>query len=308
MDELKNDLRFALRTLGKSPGFTLVVVLTLALGIGANTAIFTLMDQVLLRSLPVKDPAAARGPRRPGRVLGVDPNHSDTLTPFPPDVRGLRDQNDVFAGVIGRLHRARSTSPRQPDRQRPATSSRATSSRCWASSPPSGASSRPTTTGPRAPTPWWCSSHGFWKRRFAADPKIVGQTVHVNSHPMTVVGVAAPGLPRGRGRRRRLDVYVPLMMQAQVIPDLEARPRRLAHPVAHRDGPSQGRGLAAEQARGGHRTSSTASSSGGPQAFRDQVRARSGRRSGEEARLPEARRRGDSRGLRDQSRDSARSC
>ncbi len=82
MDDLRQDLRFALRTLVKSPGFTLVVVVTLALGIGANTAIFTLMDQVMLRALPVREPDRLVVLDGPGAFSGSSHNHSDSLIPL----------------------------------------------------------------------------------------------------------------------------------------------------------------------------------------------------------------------------------
>jgi hypothetical protein len=101
MDELRQDLRFALRTLAKSPGFTLIVVLTLGLGIGANTAIFTLMDQVMLRALPVQDPERLVVLDGPGSFSGSSHNHSDIMTPLShPMFEHLRDQNTVFAGVL----------------------------------------------------------------------------------------------------------------------------------------------------------------------------------------------------------------
>ena len=119
MDDLRQDLRFALRTLAKSPGFTLVVVLTLALGIGANTAIFTLMDQVLLRALPVREPERLVVLDGPGAFSGSSHNHSDTLIPLShPMFERLRDQNTVFAGVLAHYTAPVHLTVGPPDRQR----------------------------------------------------------------------------------------------------------------------------------------------------------------------------------------------
>src|SRR5438093_441047 len=80
--DLAQDLRYALRTLAARPGFTLVVVVTLALGIGANTAIFTLMDQVLFRLLPASDAGRLVVVDAPGPGSGQMHNHFGTLTPL----------------------------------------------------------------------------------------------------------------------------------------------------------------------------------------------------------------------------------
>src|SRR5688572_13119748 len=94
MDRLRHDVRFALRSFAKSPGFTAVVVITLALGIGANAAIFGLMDQVMFRLLPVADPGRLVVIDAPGPFSGRSSSQSDTLTPVSqPMYEGLRDQN-----------------------------------------------------------------------------------------------------------------------------------------------------------------------------------------------------------------------
>jgi len=221
MDELQHDLRFALRTLAKSPGFALVVILTLALGIGANTAIFTLMDQVMLRLLPVEDPGRLVVMDGPGAFSGSTHSHSNSLTPLShPMFEHLRDQNTVFSGVIANftvpLHL---TVGSQTDNVNGDLVS-GTFFDVLGVKPAAGRLL--TADDDRTPGghPVVVLGHGFWSRRFAADPAIVGRTVSVNSHPMTVVGVAAPGF-QGVEVGQSIDVYVPIMMQAQVIPTWE---------------------------------------------------------------------------------------
>src|SRR3954453_14251227 len=100
MNGFAQDVRYALRTLIKSPGFTVVVVLTLALGIGANTAIFSLTDQLLLRLLPVKSPEQLVVLAGPGQFSGRTFNSGTFSYPM---YRDFRDRNTVFDGVIARF-------------------------------------------------------------------------------------------------------------------------------------------------------------------------------------------------------------
>ena len=98
-------LRYTLRALLKSPSFTLVAILSLAFGIGANTAIFTLLDQVLLRSLPVQAPEQLRVLQFTGADEGSLRSREDSGLYFSyPMYRDLRDRNTVFSGMIATLH------------------------------------------------------------------------------------------------------------------------------------------------------------------------------------------------------------
>src|SRR5687768_7380897 len=100
MSTFIQDVRYAVRTLGRTPGFSLVVIFTLGLGIGANTAIFSLMDQVLLRLLPVKNPRELVQLDGPGPFSGRTMNARTFSYPAYVD---LRDRNDVFTGLIARF-------------------------------------------------------------------------------------------------------------------------------------------------------------------------------------------------------------
>src|SRR5687767_15452242 len=99
MSTFSQDVRYAFRTLARAPGFSFVVILTLALGIGANTAIFSLMDQVLLRLLPVKNPRELVQLDGPGTFRGRTTNERTFSHPM---YRDLRDRNDAFSGLVAR--------------------------------------------------------------------------------------------------------------------------------------------------------------------------------------------------------------
>ena len=218
MDELRINIRQALRSFAKNPAFTAVVVLTLALGIGANTAIFSLMDQVLLRLLPVKDPDRLVILQGPGPFSGRASSHSNTLqTMSHPMFEHLREQNTVFSGVLAEytasihLGEGGQTDDVHGD---------LVSGSYFETLGLHPALGRLfTRDDDRVPGghPVVVLGHGFWTRRFASDRGVVGRSLRVNDTPMTVIGVAPPGF-HGIEVGGSVDVYVPLAMQQQVLP------------------------------------------------------------------------------------------
>jgi predicted permease len=201
------DIRYAFRMLAKNPAFACVVVLTLALGIGANAAIFSLLDQVLLQSLPVAKPEQLV-------VLSAyDPKEG-------PDIDGafsyamyqdLRDRNSAFSGVIARGGTQMNvTYGDQTERVGGELVSgnffEVLGVRPWAGTFFTQDDDRIPSAHPVA-----VLSYSFWERRFNKDPNIIGKTILVNETPLTVLGVTPPGF-YGLDLSNNPDVRVPLMM------------------------------------------------------------------------------------------------
>jgi predicted permease len=214
MDRLRQDLRDSLRSIAKNPGFAAVVVATLALGIGANVAIFTFLDQMLLRRLPVDRPEELVMLDGPGPNQGwTHNNHSFSY----PMYRDFRDQNPVFAGVLARYETSATLAQGGTSER---VDAELVSGNYFAVLGVPAALGR--TLGPGDDTtpgghPVVVLSHGYWQRRFGGDPLVLNQTAAVNGHPMTVVGVAAAGfygLDLGGGP----DLFVPIAMKAQMTP------------------------------------------------------------------------------------------
>ncbi|HEU5131649.1 MAG TPA: ABC transporter permease, partial [Pyrinomonadaceae bacterium] len=200
------DIRYALRMLTKNPAFAGVVVLTLALGIGANAAIFSLLDQVLLQSLPVANPEQLV-------VLSVyEAKQPDTNSSFSyPMYQDLRDRNSVFSGVIARGGAQMNVSyGDQTERVRGELVSgnfyEVLGVRPWVGRLFTQDDDRT----PRA-HPVAVLSYKFWESRFNKDPSLIGKTILVNEQPVTVLGVTPPGF-YGVDLSNNPDVRVPLMM------------------------------------------------------------------------------------------------
>jgi predicted permease len=217
MNSIWNDLKFALRQLRRSPGFAVTAILTLALGIGANTAIFSLLDQALLRSLLVRDPhklivLKATGDAWTGSTSNNGGDNNDYFSY--PMYKDLRDRNQVFDGLIG-------TAPAQ------AGFSRGNSSQVLDAETVTGnyfdvlgvqpALGRMFSQADDAPnaTPAVVVSFDFWRNGLASDPKVVGSTVSLNGHPFQVVGVAAPRFHSAVWGQTP-EIFVPMAMVDQV--------------------------------------------------------------------------------------------
>ncbi|HEV7890010.1 MAG TPA: ABC transporter permease [Pyrinomonadaceae bacterium] len=211
MRTLLKDLRFGVRALWKSPGFTLVAVASLALGIGANTAIFSLVNTVLLRPLPAREPSRLVSVS----VLGKD----DTMLAFSyPTYKDYRERSgDALSGIFA-------------ERLGPMSLSRdGNNQRVWGYLVTgnyfevlgvSAAQGRAfTAEDDRAPlaSPVAVLSHGSWVRRFGADPSVVGKDIMLNGHPFRVVGVMPEGFV-GAEVVYTPEVWVPMMMQEWIEP------------------------------------------------------------------------------------------
>src|SRR5256885_4460510 len=190
MHSLRQELSYAIRGLIKSPLFSVTAIVSLALGIGANTAIFSLLYQVLLRALPIRAPQEivmldAPGPNQ-GRVEG---DHAFSY----PMYRDFRDQNNVFSGVIGNYRfPASMTYGNATDRLRGELVS-GNYFEVLGVRPILGRAFMQDDDRTPGAHPLAILSYGFWQRRFGGDRSILGQTVEVNSTPLTIIGVAPPG-------------------------------------------------------------------------------------------------------------------
>jgi predicted permease len=250
MKDLVQELRFALRSLSKNPGFTSVVLLVLALGIGANTAIFGLIDQLLVRALPVRDPEKLVVLDAPGPFSGTTHNYSDVLTPIShPMFEGLRDRNQVFSSVLARYPTVAHFTAGDATERVQADLVSGSFFGTLGVGPALGRVFSPEDDRKPGAHPVVVLSHSFWERKFAKDPEIVGRTVVVNGHPMAVVGVAARGF-HGVEVGESYDVYVPLMMQASILPtwqrDIRDWRMRWLTPIARLK-----EGVSLEEARAG---------------------------------------------------------
>ena len=203
------DVKYTLRMLSKQPGFAAVVVLTLALGIGATAAIFSLTDKVLLQTLPVPKPEqlVLVSTYDPKEGLERDGDSSWSY----PAYQDLRDQNDVFSGVIARGGAQMNVS--YGDQNARVTGELVSGNFFEVLGVKPWAGRLFTQNDDMTPGahPVAVLSYSFWESRFNKDDSLIGKTILINEHPVTVLGVTPPGF-YGLSLADNADVRVPLMM------------------------------------------------------------------------------------------------
>jgi predicted permease len=216
---LWQDLRYGLRLLRKSPGFTSVALLSLALGIGANTAIFTLVNAVLLKSLPVSKPeqlvlfAENTGE---GTSVGSPPDEQWVLYSYPA-YRYLRDHNDAFESLSAFRSGEARLSVQSGGEAVERAQGHLVSGEYFSVLGVNAAMGRtltPDDDRPAAP-PAAVVSYGYWKQRLNCDPSVVGRNVLLNGTSFTIVGVTPPEF-FGVRVRRSPDYWLPLAFQPQI--------------------------------------------------------------------------------------------
>lgn len=218
MDTLLQDLRYAIRTLIKNPGFAGIAVATLALGLGANTAIFSLTDQILLKALPVQKPDELVVLRADGPKSGRVSSDGDVGNSFSyPMYQDLRDKNDVFAGLLARFPVSLSVAGEGQTERADGELVSGNYFDVLGVVPALGrVFTQDDDVAPGA-NPVIVLSHGYWVRHFGGDTNILNKTLVVNGQPMTVVGVGRAGFT-GVQVGQTPDVFIPMMMKAQITP------------------------------------------------------------------------------------------
>jgi len=219
MDTLLQDVRYGVRMLLKSPAFTVVAVLMLALGIGANTAIFSLTYQVLLRALPVRNPEQLVVLRSPGDKPGHTSSDGDDAASFSyPLYKDLRDRNPAFSGLLARFGVALSVAGQGSTERAVGELVSGNYFQVLGVTPALGrVFSLQDETAPGA-NPVAVLSYGYWTRHFGRDPAILNKQLTVNGTLLTVVGVARPAFT-GVQLGAFTDVFIPITMKPQMTPN-----------------------------------------------------------------------------------------
>jgi predicted permease len=232
LDRLVQDVRYGVRTLAKNPTFSLVAVGTLALGIGANTAMFSLLDQVVLRLLPVSHPEQLVIIRETGNHYG---NSYGANTISWPMFEDLRDNNQVFSGMFSRFPATVTIGYGDRAAQIPAELVSGSYFPILGVGAALGRTIAPDDDAVPDSRPVVVLSYSFWRSYFDTDRKIVGRTIALNGYAMTIIGVAQPGFD-GVELGAPAKVFVPIMMKTEMTPHsdgLKDRRRRLSWVTAY---------------------------------------------------------------------------
>jgi macrolide transport system ATP-binding/permease protein len=215
-----NDLRFALRQLLKSPGFTFVAVLSMALGIGANTSLFTVLYALVWRPLPVSDPSSVvnlhqsfAGPSDRQAIGGLNRVSY-------PEYLNYRDRTKTLSGLLafedgsftfGDTKTSRASAVMATGNYFSVLGATPALGRLWSAAECDVPGASPVAV----------LSHSFWQRQFGGDTGVVGRTVFLNRRSLTVIGVAAPGF-QGTDVQAP-DLWVPLLLRTQLVPEEPTR-------------------------------------------------------------------------------------
>ena len=218
MHALWQDVRYGLRMLAKHPGFTAIAVLTLALGIGANTAIFSLLNQVLLRRLPVRNPGELVILKSPGPKRGHVWSDGDDSEIFSyPLYKGLAKNTAVFDGVIARYPFEASIASHGQTERGSGELVTGNYFDVLGVRPVLGRVLSPADDDVQGAHPVLVLSHSYWTRHFGGDSGVLNQAILVNNAEMTIVGVAQSGFS-GIQVGQMPDIFVPMTMKGQMTP------------------------------------------------------------------------------------------
>lgn len=206
-ETLLRDVKYGIRTLRRNPLFCVIAIGTLGLGIGANTTLFTFVENILLRSIPVKDPASLVAPD-----WGEDSINVSYL-----NYKDLRDRNTVFSHLVAYRYLAASFSLHAQDNAR-VWGYQATGN-YWETLGIEPALGRffSTADDDHGNHPVVVISHRLWETRFASDPNVIGRAIKINGFPFSIIGVA-PARFGGTELIVSADYWVPLSMQPQLEP------------------------------------------------------------------------------------------
>jgi putative ABC transport system permease protein len=208
------DLNYALRTLRRTPGFTAIAVLTLGLGIGANTAIFTLLDQVLLRLLPVKDPHELVLLTMRGKHYGSNWGMNAISYPMYKDFQA---HNEVFSGMFARFPLYSSVTIGNASERVKAELVSGTYFDVLGVGTAIGRPFTPDDDKTPHGHPVVMLSYNYWKRRFGGRADVIGSTMLLSSQRMTIIGVTQAGFD-GVELGDPPAIFVPLMMEVELMP------------------------------------------------------------------------------------------
>src|SRR5579884_591035 len=195
MQTFTYDLKHAARTLRKNPVLTTVALLSLAIGIGANTAMFTIMDRVILRSLPIRDPERLVLLRSPGGWSGfVETSYGDDVSLSWPKYRALRAQSgSILDGLIARFPFDAGISYQGQSENAKGELVSGNYFDVLGVHAAVGRLIAPADAQAFGGNPVVVLSHAFWVRRFGSNRGILNRTITVNGQPLTIVGVVQPG-------------------------------------------------------------------------------------------------------------------